>query len=609
MGHLRVDKALGQRRITQHVVIVKAEVACVVAQRNGSDAPRTSSTSANHSCGSAVGRSATRRVSATRGAASFPTTRPTDAFIARPSNGLIVGCSTTSRGIASRVRACWYCGFLFVTRRIIGRQSSRGSVFHCHFEARAGAAKLDQWIGSFINREITLDFTVDGFAGPSRMGRGVIQPIHDTIPTDGRSSRGKVKSRCTQLPNRRQRVRLECMGANLRQQLAPTQQLDGVKGISGFALRSTPRVGLLLGGRYRIIGVLGAGSTAEVYLADDTATLEQVVIKWLTVRAARDPQLRERFLLGGRVAMAIEHPAIAKVHAVEELEGRPPYQVMEALAGESLAEYLEREGCMPEPLVLSLARDAAAGLLAAHHAGIIHRDVKPANIFLVGPKATPTGLKLIDFGLAKDVNRNLAGPTSTNIVMGTGQYMAPEQVLADPIDGRTDIYGLGVVLFRMLTGQLPFDLDIGIDLLSHQLFSPAPPPSWLVENIDPRVERIVLRCMRKHPENRYASMADLLRDLEAVLDTDHVRVISRPSSTPTMSARSRRRPSRATPTYTSHATPRAAALPNIWLSTLAPTRLPQLRSNCTGNTCRNRWIWRSRRTPWPLARWARGVSS
>jgi serine/threonine protein kinase len=279
----------------------------------------------------------------------------------------------------------------------------------------------------------------------------------------------------------------------------------------------TPKAGLVLGERYRIIGLLGVGSTAEVYLAEDAQSQSAVIVKWLTPRPARDPQVRERFIMGARAAMAVEHRGVARVMALEEPLGEPPYLIMEALVGEPLSDYLERTPAMAEPLVLSLAREVAAGLLAAHRVGIVHRDLKPANLFLLGEPTAPTGVKIIDFGFAKDTRDPEAGPSSTNLVLGTAQYMAPEQVLADPVDARTDVYGFGAVLFRMLTGHLPFDLDPGADLFSHQLFSPAPPPSWLVEHLDPRLEQIVLRCMRKHPENRYSSFERVLADLDVVV--------------------------------------------------------------------------------------------
>ena len=270
--------------------------------------------------------------------------------------------------------------------------------------------------------------------------------------------------------------------------------------------------GVVLAGRYRICGELGTGATSVAYLAEDTRNGRPVVVKWLFPRAAGDPQVRERFVFGARAAMAVEHSAVARVLSVEEPPDEPPYVVMEALHGEPLSEYLERHGVIAEPLVLVMAREVAAGLVAAHDVGIIHRDLKPGNLFVLETSGAPR-VRIIDFGFAKDTRDPDAGPSSTNLVLGTAQYMAPEQVLADPVDARTDIYGFGMVLFRLLTGHLPFDLDPGVDLFSHQLFSPTPPPSWLVEHIDPELEQIVLRCVRKHPENRYPSMQAVLDDL------------------------------------------------------------------------------------------------
>lgn len=285
-----------------------------------------------------------------------------------------------------------------------------------------------------------------------------------------------------------------------------------------FALQPSPKVGVRLGDRYVIAGLFASGASSDVYVATDERTGAEVMVKWLMPHAARDHQLRERFVLSAQVTMAVDHPAVLRVYGVEEPADAPPYLVMDALLGESLADYLERQGAMPEPRVLAMAREVAAGLAAAHHTGIIHRDVKPGNLFLVGPIGAPVATRIIDFGLAKDTRDDDedVGPSSTNLILGTAQYMAPEQVLADPIDGRTDVYGLGAVLFRALTGQLPFDLDPGADLFSHQLFSPAPPPSWLLENVDPRLEQLVLRAMRKHPDNRYPSMDALLVDLDAI---------------------------------------------------------------------------------------------
>lgn len=287
--------------------------------------------------------------------------------------------------------------------------------------------------------------------------------------------------------------------------------------LEAFRFVASNKDGQRLDGRYRIIGLLGEGSTADVYLAEDEAHHELVVVKWLTESSARNRQVYARFVLGAGAAAAVRHPAIRRVFSIEEPNSEPPYVVMEALPGEPLSDYLDKTGPVPEPFALELACQVASGLAAAHAVGIVHRDLKPANLFLVQAPGRAPAVKLIDFGFAKDTRADsTAGPSSVNLVLGTAQYMAPEQVLAEPVDGRTDVYGFGVVLFRVLTGHLPFDLDQGVDLFSHQLFSPTPPPSWLVEELNPALEQIVLRCTRKHPENRYQSIEAVLYDLERV---------------------------------------------------------------------------------------------
>jgi serine/threonine-protein kinase len=287
--------------------------------------------------------------------------------------------------------------------------------------------------------------------------------------------------------------------------------------LEDFRFVASDRDGQRLAGRYRVVGLLGTGSTADVYLAVDETTRDLVVVKALTEAAARNRQVRARFVLGAVAASSVRHPGVLRVLSIEESNSEPPYVVTEALPGEPLSDRLERTGALPQTMALELARQVAAGLVAAHASGIVHRDLKPANLFLVRTDDAPFAVKLIDFGFAKDTRADPgAGPSSVNLVLGTAQYMAPEQVLAEPVDARTDVYGFGVVMFRVLTGHLPFDLEQGVDLFSHQLFSPTPPPSWLVEELDPALEHIVLRCTRKYPENRYPSMQAVLDDLERV---------------------------------------------------------------------------------------------
>jgi len=273
----------------------------------------------------------------------------------------------------------------------------------------------------------------------------------------------------------------------------------------------------VVGGRYELERAIDQGGTAVIYLARDLATGDARAVKILKDHAANDPILRACFLSGARAAMGITHHNVVRVlTVVEPREQTHPFAVMELLRGESLDVTLGREHRLSSERVVALARDAARGLAAAHASGIVHSDVKPENLFLEsGPHGT--GLKILDFDLAWVPG--VEDPSERHgrlILRGTAKYMAPEQILGDPVDARTDVYALGVVLFRLLTGQLPFDLELGTTLLRHHVSSPIPPPSWLVDDLDKRLDAVVVRATKKDPANRYPSMAALLSDLDAV---------------------------------------------------------------------------------------------
>jgi serine/threonine-protein kinase len=271
-----------------------------------------------------------------------------------------------------------------------------------------------------------------------------------------------------------------------------------------------------VGGRYELERAIDAGGTAIIHLARDLATGDERAVKLLKDRAAADPILRACFLTGARAAMGIDHRNVVRVLAVGEPRDDHPFAVMELLRGESLDHAVGREHRLPAETVVALARDAARGLAAAHRAGIVHLDVKPENLFLVRG-AHSDSLKILDFDLAWVPG--VEDPSERHgrlILRGTAKYMAPEQILGDPVDARTDVYALGVVLFRLLTGQLPFDLELGTTLLRHHVSSPVPPPSWLVDGLDPRLDAVVVRATKKDPANRYPHMTALLADLDAV---------------------------------------------------------------------------------------------
>ena len=271
----------------------------------------------------------------------------------------------------------------------------------------------------------------------------------------------------------------------------------------------------MLAGRYRVRGFLQRGAHARVYLAEDLTTGSPVALKILAPETALSPEFRIRLLREGQAMKAISHPNVATVIETGETEEGIPFLAMEALLGESLGDYVRREA-IPLDTALILLRQAAAGLGAAHRAGIVHRDVKPDNFLLLGPPGEPYGLKVIDFGLAKLWDVDEAGGDAHN-VMGTAEYMSPEQILVEPVDARSDIYSLGVVMFRVFSGHLPFESVGQADLLRHQLFSTVPPPSWLNEHLDPRVDRVVQMATQKDRERRYGTMDELIADLEVLI--------------------------------------------------------------------------------------------
>ena len=273
--------------------------------------------------------------------------------------------------------------------------------------------------------------------------------------------------------------------------------------------------GQVVGDRYEIVRLLGRGGMAEIYLARELDYGREVALKTLSSRAGAVPELCTRLRREVELTGSVHHPNVVTVLDSGLMQDDCPYLVMEALLGETLGQCLTREGPLSPHRALRLMWQAASGLSAAHRAGIVHRDVKPDNLFLCGPLGEPRILKVLDFGLARV--SVAARSNKAAVVKGTLEYMAPEQIVADPVDGRADIYGLGVVMFRALTGELPFDGTSVTELLKNHLKSPAPPPSWLVPDLNPAIDAVVLTALRKNPANRYAGMDDLLEDLRQLL--------------------------------------------------------------------------------------------
>ncbi|MGO9271475.1 MAG: serine/threonine-protein kinase [Terriglobia bacterium] len=265
---------------------------------------------------------------------------------------------------------------------------------------------------------------------------------------------------------------------------------------SGLSSEGRFLPGTLLAGRYRIVAVLGKGGMGEVYRADDLTLGQPVALKFLPEAAATDVATLERFRNEVRTARRVSHSNVCRVYDVGEVEGQT-FLSMEYVDGEDLASLLRRIGRLPGDKALEIARQLCAGLAAAHREGILHRDLKPANVMLDGRgRAVMT-----DFGLAGFADRI----TGHDVRSGTPAYMAPEQLAGREVTIHSDIYSLGLVLYEIFTGKRAYDADKLPDLVRLRNEKPPSSPSTLVKDIDPAVERVILRCLEPDPNHRPAS--------------------------------------------------------------------------------------------------------
>jgi len=270
----------------------------------------------------------------------------------------------------------------------------------------------------------------------------------------------------------------------------------------------------LFAGRYEILRKLGEGGTAHVYKALDVRSGKHVAVKIIEGPAAKTATWAQRLLREVDLLKSIRHPNVVEVYDGGRREDGSPYLVMEYLEGETLGQLMRRTSMLPIDMALLIASEIAAGLAASHALGVIHRDVKPDNLFLVEEGSAVRSAKVFDFGFAR--LQGGEGLTAKGFIVGTPEYMAPEQTLHDPTGARTDIYGLGVVLYRMITGSLPFEGDAAT-LLAQHLYVQARPPSERRVGVSRDVDAIVMAALRKLPRNRYPQMQDFFEDLERAM--------------------------------------------------------------------------------------------
>lgn len=251
---------------------------------------------------------------------------------------------------------------------------------------------------------------------------------------------------------------------------------------------------------YRILGLIGAGAMGRVYLAHDDNLDRRVAIKVMNAVRARDAGARGRFLREGRALAAIDHPHVLAVHAVGEYRGLP-YIVMQRLDGRTLAAHRAAVGSLAVAEVLRIGREIAEGLAAAHARGLVHRDVKPENVFLDGPQRR---VRIIDFGLARATEDDDSKLTVEGSVVGTPAYMPPERIGAAALDATSDIFGLGVILYELLAGRLPYEGNSIVATLAAIARGQPTPLAEAAPHVPPEVADLVMRLMAHRQEDRPA---------------------------------------------------------------------------------------------------------
>jgi eukaryotic-like serine/threonine-protein kinase len=267
-------------------------------------------------------------------------------------------------------------------------------------------------------------------------------------------------------------------------------------------------INTLFDGRYRIMRKLGSGGMADVYLAEDEELGRRVAIKILNDKYAPDEQFVERFRREAKNAAGLSHPNIVSIYDRGEAEGTY-YIAMEYLDGRSLKELVVARGPLPIPDAISATRQVLAALRFAHRKGVVHRDIKPHNVM-----ADADGrLKVTDFGIAR---AGVSQMTEAGSIIGTAQYLSPEQARGAPVDQRSDLYSMGVVLYEMLTGQVPFTGESPVEIAMKHLSDTPRPPSLLRPDIPPDLDMVVLRALAKNPEDRFQTAEEMDAELERV---------------------------------------------------------------------------------------------
>ena len=282
----------------------------------------------------------------------------------------------------------------------------------------------------------------------------------------------------------------------------------------------------ILANRYEVGDLIGRGGMAEVHIGHDTRLGRTVAIKILRSDLARDPSFQARFRREAQASASLNHPSIVAVYDTGEdittdangTSTHAPFIVMEYVEGHTVRDILRDGQAVPIEEAVEITAGVLSALGYSHHAGIVHRDIKPANVML-----TPTGaVKVMDFGIARAIADSAATMTQTQAVIGTAQYLSPEQARGEQVDARSDLYSTGCLLFELLTGRPPFLGDSPVAVAYQHVREPAPTPSSLASDVPESLDRVTLKALAKDRDARYSTAAEFRADLESAVRGGHV---------------------------------------------------------------------------------------
>lgn len=276
-----------------------------------------------------------------------------------------------------------------------------------------------------------------------------------------------------------------------------------------MSVTSDPLLGVLLEGRYRVDGRIATGGMSTVYRGLDVRLDRPVALKVMDARYSGDSQFLTRFQREARAVARLKDPGLVAIYD-QGLDGNHPFLVMELVEGGTLRELLRERGPMPPHAAAAVLRPVLGGLATAHHAGLVHRDVKPENVLI----SDAGEVKLVDFGLVRAVAE--AGITSTSVILGTAAYLSPEQVSSGAADARSDVYAVGILAYELITGTTPFTGDNPLTVAYQRMDHDVPSPSAAISGVPRQFDEFIARATARNADDRFVDAEEMAEDLDAI---------------------------------------------------------------------------------------------